>query len=31
MNEIKYAVFSDKNIRLLEKIQYTFNVILGHK
>jgi large subunit ribosomal protein L23 len=26
MNEIKYAVFTDKSIRLLAKNQYTFNV-----
>jgi len=29
MNEIKYAVFTDKCIWLLRKYQYIFNVKLG--
>nr|YP_009027115.1 ribosomal protein L23 [Trifolium aureum]AGO63769.1 ribosomal protein L23 [Trifolium aureum] len=29
MNGIKYAVFTDKSIRLLAKNQYTFNVESG--
>ena len=29
MNGIKYAVFTDKSIRLLGKNQYTFNVESG--
>nr|YP_010964731.1 ribosomal protein L23 [Hedysarum longigynophorum]WNM89386.1 ribosomal protein L23 [Hedysarum longigynophorum] len=29
MNGIKYAVFTDKSIRLLEKNQYTLNVESG--